>query len=212
MSVYSKRILYEDDYLLAVNKLSCELVVKGRGKVQKLPLFDYLKKNYPGLKVLHRLDFETSGVVVFGKSKDVELIKAKKTYRTIVTGRMKNQRGVINKKLPARGSGEVEAVTRYKVLRKMGDVSYVEAEIETGRHHQIRKHFASIGHPLVLDQVYGGEKLYKKFSKRLRLKNFFLHAQKIEMEHPVTVERLVIEAPMPKTFEDLVKSLLVSGF
>ena len=208
MSVYSKRILYEDDYLLAVNKLSCELVVKGKGKVQKLPLFDYLKKDYPGLKVLHRLDFETSGVVVFGKSKEVELIKAKKIYRAIVIGRVKNQRGVISKKLPARESGEVEAVTRYKVLRKMGDVSYIEAEIETGRHHQIRKHFAGIGHPLLLDQVYGGDKLYKKFSKRLRLKNFFLHAQRIEMEHPVSGERLIIEAKLPHVFDSFLQNVV----
>ncbi len=208
MSVYSKRILYEDDHLLAINKLSCELVVKGRGKVQKLPLFDYLKKDYPGLKVLHRLDFETSGVVVFGKSKDTELIRAKKTYRTIVAGRIKNQRGVINKKLPARGSGEVEARTDYKVLMKFKEFSYVEAEIETGRHHQIRKHFAGIGHPLVLDQVYGGEKLYKKFSKKLRLKNFFLHAQRIEMEHPVTGERLKIEAKFPHAFDSFLQNVV----
>ncbi len=200
MSLYSKRILYEDDHLLGVNKLSCELVVKGRGKVQKLSLFDYLKKDYPGLKVLHRLDFETSGVVVFGKSKDTELIKAKKIYRTVVIGRMKNNRGVISKKLPARTGGEVEAMTRYNVLRKFKDASYVEAEIETGRHHQIRKHFASIGHPLVLDQVYGNERQYSKFSRRFRLKKFFLHAVRIEMEHPVTGKRIAIEAPMPKVF------------
>ncbi|MDP7247020.1 MAG: RluA family pseudouridine synthase [Candidatus Peribacteraceae bacterium] len=207
MSLYSKRILYEDDHLLGVNKLSCELVVKGRGKVQKLSLFDYLKKDYPGLKVLHRLDFETSGVVVFGKSKDTELIKAKKIYRTVVIGRMKNNRGVISKKLPARTGGEVEAMTRYNVLRKFKDASYVEAEIETGRHHQIRKHFASIGHPLVLDQVYGNERQYSKFSRRFRLKKFFLHAVRIEMEHPVTGKRIAIEAPMPKVFNDFLNNL-----
>ncbi|HCI04330.1 MAG: hypothetical protein CL969_06460 [Euryarchaeota archaeon] len=209
MSLYSKRILYEDDYLLAVSKLSCELVVKGRGKVQKLPLFDYVKKDYPGLKVLHRLDFETSGVVVFAKSKDsIDKLEAKKIYRAVVVGRLKNIRGVISKKLPARGSGEVEAVTQYKVLRKFREVSYVEAQIETGRRHQIRKHFASIGHPLVLDQVYGNEKQYSKFSRRFRLKKFFLHAQRIEMEHPVTGKRIVIEAPMPKAFNDFLNNLV----
>jgi len=64
MPIARDRILYEDEYLLAVNKLSGELVVKGSGKTEKLPLFDFLKKEYPGLRALHRLDFETSGVII----------------------------------------------------------------------------------------------------------------------------------------------------
>ncbi|MBU2213704.1 RluA family pseudouridine synthase [Patescibacteria group bacterium] len=218
------RILYEDDYFLAVNKLSGELVVKGsslrrgygrqEGKVEKLPLYDFLKKDYPGLRVLHRLDFETSGVVLFSKTKEAyEGVRAlhrgewKKTYRTLVVGRVQKRSGIIRKKLAARGQGSVDAETRYRILKCWKDLSFVEAEIETGRHHQIRKHFAYIGHPLVLDGIYGDERFNKKFAREFRLKKFFLHAYSVELKHPVTRKQLRIEAAMPKIFEDLVASL-----
>ena len=70
MPIARDRILYEDEHLLAVNKLSGELVVKGSGKMEKLPLFDFLKKEYPGLRALHRLDLETSGVILFARTKE----------------------------------------------------------------------------------------------------------------------------------------------
>ncbi len=214
MSISPNRILYEDDYLLAVNKLSGELVVRGRGKVQKLPLYDFLKKDYPGLKVLHRLDFETSGVVLFSKKQtkpEHPFVGArgnnnwKKTYRTIVIGRMKDQKGEIRKKLPARQGGLVDAITKYKVLKRFKDLSYIEAEIETGRHHQIRKHFASIGCPLVLDDIYGDPRQNLKYSKRFRINRFLLHAYRIELDHPVTGEGLSILAPMPDAFKKILE-------
>jgi len=110
MPIAPERILYEDDSLLAVNKLSGELVVRGKGRVDKLPLLDFLRKDRSGLNALHRLDFETSGAVLFAKTKEVEekILSSRfrgwrKTYRTLVMGRILRENGVIRIPLPARG-------------------------------------------------------------------------------------------------------------
>lgn len=214
MPIAPERILYEDDSLLAVNKLSGELVVRGKGRVDKLPLLDFLKKDRSGLKALHRLDFETSGVVLFAKTKEVEeqILSSKfrgwrKTYRTLVMGRILRENGVIRIPLPARGKGTVEATTRYHVLERFAHSSYVEAEIETGRYHQIRRHFAEMRHPLVLDTVYGHKKFNSLFTQEFRLREFFLHAFSLCLPHPVTGKELCIEAPLPRPFQQVLKRL-----
>ncbi|HAI98405.1 TPA: hypothetical protein DCL30_02565 [Candidatus Peribacteria bacterium] len=214
MSVSSHRILYVDDHLLAVDKLSGELVVRGSGEVGKLPLYDFLRKDHPGLRVLHRLDFETSGVVLFARTKAAyeTVITSKflswvKTYRALVMGQVSRSSGMITVPLPSRGKGEVRAVTRYRVLERFANSSVVEATIETGRHHQIRRHFASIGHPLALDDLYGNRKFNRLFTHELHYRHFFLHAQKMQLPHPVTGTPLTIEAPLPKTFEEVVEKL-----
>ena len=232
MSIHKERILYEDDHLLAVNKLSGELVVKGAGEVGKLPLLDFLKKDYPGLQTLHRLDFETSGVVLFARSKKVAAaIKEskfagwKKMYRTLVVGRPR-ERGEIRIPLPVRsrtpfvsraswfdrahhdtkGVREelVDALTTYRVLKTLGDICFVECDIGTGRHHQIRRHFAGIGHPLLLDDVYGDKVFNRRFTKASRYRKFFLHASTLSLPHPVTGKNIHIEAPLPRAFEEVV--------
>jgi RluA family pseudouridine synthase len=214
MPIAPDRILYEDEHLLAVNKLSGELVVKGAGAVHKLPLYDFILKDYPGLKVLHRLDFETSGIVLFAKSKDVEakVLNTKfeqwnKTYQTLVMGRINRPSGAIRKKLPARGRGVVDAETLYTVLDVFANSTFLEAVITTGRFHQIRKHFAGIEHPLVLDKEYGHPKFNQLFKQELGYNKFFLHAIKLEFPHPVTGKDMVIEAPLPKAFAGLIKKL-----
>ncbi len=215
MSISPDRILYEDDHLLAVNKLGGELTVAGSGKVRgKVSLFDFLKKDYLGLKVIHRLDFETSGVVVFAKSGDVEkkilsnkFDQWKKTYHTLVMGRVGRRSGAIRKKLPARGRGVVDAETLYTVLDTFANSTYLECVITTGRHHQIRKHFAGIEHPLVLDKEYGHAKFNQLFRQELGFSKFFLHASVLMFPHPITKETVTIEAPMPKNFGACIKKL-----
>ncbi len=214
MSLSKDRILYEDDHLLIVNKLAGELVVKGSGKVGKLPLLDFLKKDHPGLRAVHRLDFLTSGVILFAKTRQAaEKIKEsnfegwKKAYRTLVTGDIRRKSGTINNPLPARSKGEVDAVTHYKVLDQFGVVTYVEAEIKTGRHHQIRKHFSMINHPLVLDSDYGDGKFNQMFTKELGYRKFFLHASHLSLPHPISGERIEVEAQLPKAFSEVLKRL-----
>ena len=210
------RILFEDEHLLAINKLNGELVVRGSGRVDRLPLLDFLRNQYgSNLKPIHRLDFETSGVVLFAKSEKcheeavgnkkfaLSGLGASKIYRAIVMGRMKaDSSGEINKPIPARSDGElVPARTKYKVLDSFRDASYVEAEIETGRQHQIRRHFASINHALVMDEGYGRHRLNREFQKKYGYKSFFLHAFQLKFKHFVTGESLVIEAPLLEVFK-----------
>ena len=218
MPLSTQRVLFEDDDLLAVNKLSGELVVAGAGKSDKLSLLDFLRKEYPGLRALHRLDFETSGVVLFARSKKAAdaVLQSKfhgweKAYRTLVARRMRRQSGAIRTPLPARGEGMVPAVTTYKVLEIFVNSTYLEAGMHTGRHHQIRRHFASIGYPLLLDEEYGSKAINRVFTREFRLRRFFLHAAKLSLPHPVTGEPLVIEAPLPNTFERVLKLLRSVG-
>jgi len=214
MAISRDRILYEDPHLLIVSKLAGELTVRGKGPLGKLPLFDFLKKDVPGLRVVHRLDFETSGAVLFAKSKEAydvilssDFTGWEKKYRTLVMGRVGRDTGVIRMKLPARGRGVVDAETTYTVLERFRMSSYVEATIATGRHHQIRRHFAMIKHPLVLDGEYGDRKFNGIFKQELRYHNFFLHAYTLAFPHPITKERVEVLSPMPRSFEDCLKKL-----
>jgi RluA family pseudouridine synthase len=235
MSISPDRILFSDDHLLAVSKLAGELTVRGKGQVGKLPLYDFLHEEYPGLRVLHRLDFDTSGIVVFARSKaacDAVLASGfagwKKVYRAIVSGVIDRERGVIRAPLPARSGREkspstklrtgkenrekseenlVPAVTNFTVLERFQGATYVECNIETGRHHQIRKHFKAIGHPLALDTLYGEQKFNYTFTRATGFHRFFLHAASLDLPHPITGEKLHIDAPLPKAFENVLKKL-----
>ncbi len=213
-TISPERILYEDEHLLVVNKLAGELVVAADGE-GKEPLYDFIHKSYPGLRVVHRLDFATSGVLVFAKSAEVvRLIREskfkdwKKTYRTIVAKPMKNKFGTINRKLAARTKDElVDAVTHYRVLDLFPHATYVEVDIDTGRKHQIRQHLQFIGHPLINDPQYGDPRLDRAFKKYHKYRRFFLHAFKLTFPHPITGKELVISAPLPKAFEDVLQEL-----
>ena len=214
MHIHSSRIIFEDEHLLGVNKLSNELVVKGSGTVGKLPLFDLLRKDHPGLRAVHRLDFETSGVVVFAKSKPVEkaIIESsfagwEKTYHTLVVGRLPRDEGVIRAPLPARGGGKVPAETRYRVLHRFVNSSEVLVIITTGRHHQIRRHFQFMGHPLVLDHIYGNKPFNRVFTQEFKLRHFFLHAEAVSFPHPMTSKLVNIEAPLPSIFLKMLQKL-----
>jgi len=216
MKIHQGRILFEDEHLLAVMKLPGELVVKGAGKVEKLPLLDFLKQAYPGLRPLNRLDFETSGIVLFAKTKamfsamkeEYQEKHLQKTYRAIVAGMISRSEGKISTPLPARTGKElVPAETTYKVLERFPIASYIEAEMKTGRFHQIRQHFAKIGHPLALDAVYGEKKYNQMFTRNIEYKRFFLHAYKLMFVHPLTKENLTITAPVPPAFEQALKKL-----
>lgn len=221
MGFNRERILYEDDHLLAVNKLAGELTVRGAGEMQKKPLFDFLKKDYSELRVIHRLDFETSGVLFFARTKEAyEAIRAthfagwKKVYRAIVAHRMRQQHGDIRIALPSRKSEirreqpeTVPALTHFEVIQKFPDATYVQCIIDTGRHHQIRRHFAGIHHPLALDEVYGEAKFNRAFGRFTGFRRFFLHALSVDLPHPMTGKQLHVEAPLPRLFQEVLKKL-----
>ncbi len=218
-SISPDRILYEDDALLVVHKRSGELTVAAPGGTGKLPLYDYLHKAYPGLRVVHRLDAATSGVIVFAKSaaivtqiREQGFSDWKKTYRALVAGRMEEKTGVIDRPLPARASGDpVEARTTYRTLAVFPKASFVELEIATGRKHQIRKHLQLVGHPLLLDPLYGDPRVDRVFKRKHRYRRFFLHAFALSFPHPVTGKMLTIRAPLPEAFEEVLAALRRNG-
>ena len=212
-----RRIVFEDEHLLVVIKLGNELTVAAGGG-GKLPLFDFLKKSVPGLRVVHRLDYGTSGVIAFAKTAGAvrKLRESQdrwvKRYRCLVAGQIIESEGVIRRPLGARThEGKVDAFSRYRVLGAWPLASEVEVTIETGRKHQVRQHMAMIGHPLLLDPLYGNAEKDRLFRRKFHYDRFFLHAECLEFPHPATGKTLVLRAPLPGSFEKAIKELRERG-
>jgi RluA family pseudouridine synthase len=204
-------ILFEDEYFLAVNKPSGVASVPAphipehrclQGQVRAWALLhDKGYKPYP----LNRLDRQTSGIMLFGKfPRDREKLEGmlkdpatQKTYLALVKWVPKEREGTITFPLEARTiSKKVPAVTHYKTLRMMDNVSILEVKIETGRKHQIRKHLAMIGNPLLLDKEYGDRSFDNEYQRKHKGRGqFFLHSWKWSAVHPVTGSLVEIEAP-----------------
>lgn len=204
-------ILYEDEYLLAVNKPSGLASVPAphipdhrtlQGQVRSWALLEEKGyKPYP----LHRLDRQTSGVVLFGKfPRDRDALESmfkaestQKTYLAWVKWVPKDRDGSIRFPLEARSADvRVPAVTHYKTIKIIDNTSILEVNIETGRKHQIRKHLAMIGHPLLLDKEYGDRRFDNEYQRKHKGRGFFfLHAWKFTAVHPFTGAPLEIIAP-----------------
>ncbi len=192
-------------------------------------------KNRPG--IVHRLDKDTSGIIIIPRNqKYFEYLKnlfqehkIKKTYLTLVWGEIKNKKGVIEKPISLKpgttkrtvlkGKMEKPAVTEYEVLRnyilqttdkkqKQEVFSLVKVTPRTGRTHQIRVHFASIGHPVIGDSLYGPKKLALSLSKGIpfKLNRQFLHAKSLEFNLSEK-HRIKMEADLPKELQKIVDKL-----
>ena len=218
--------------MLVINK-PAGLVVHSDGKTAEPNVCDWLLEMYPDTKevgepwtspdgttmyrpgIVHRLDRDTSGVLVIAKTQESYLsLKAqfqnretRKTYNAFVYDFMKEEGGIIDRPIgrskgdfrqwtAQRGArGEMrEAVTEYKVLKSSKDVSYVEVSPKTGRTHQIRVHFKAINHPVVCDALYAPKKPHLLGFERLAL-----HASKIEIKD-LKGELISVEAPLPQDF------------
>lgn len=167
--------------------------------------------------IVHRLDKDTSGLLVIAKnnaahlslSKQIETKEAGRFYRALVVGNIKEDEGVIDKAI-ARSAKDRKtmttddsgrrAVTRFRVLERFGDYTYMEFKLETGRTHQIRVHAKYIKHPVVGDLVYG-----KK--DNFGLKGQLLHACRLILIHPTSGERMEFTAPLPDYFERVLEKL-----
>lgn len=229
-------ILYEDDQMIAVSKPSGMLTLPDRHDEALQSLRGILEKHYGKIFVVHRLDKDTSGVIVFAKnegthkylSKLFEGREIEKRYLGIVTGKPTSDNGTIDQPIAestTRAGAMVinkrgkASVTDYTVLQRFRTYSLLQFHIHTGRTHQIRIHCKFMGHPIVCDPLYSDEKpillsaLKKKFKlgkdveeERPLLNRLALHAFKLSFKTE-SGESLVLEAPLPKDMAATVKQL-----
>jgi len=218
-------IVYEDSDILVVNKAAGMVVHVGAGVSSGTlvnALLGHIKllssaggEERPG--IVHRLDKMTSGLVVVAKNDAAhrrlsDMFKSRdvhKTYVAMVHGRMAVDSGEVNRpvgrdprrrtRMKAGGIAARDALTKYRVLRRIGHFTLVEAMPQTGRTHQIRVHLASLGHPVVGDNIYGAPaKLRFGTTEEPTLPRTFLHASKLSFAHPITGSPLSFEALLPK--------------
>lgn len=170
----------------------------------------------------HRLDRDTSGVVVVAKHRRAmvrlgEIFTdgdgVKKTYLTLVKGKMPREAGTIDlplseheqtaKSKAVRGVNFQEALTRWKVVSAAKELSLLQVGIETGRTHQIRRHLEAVGHPVAGDCRYGDFAFNRTARQRWGLRRMALHAWRLELPHPTTGAPLRVEAPLPKELQEV---------
>lgn len=221
-------ILYEDDSVIVLNKPQGMVVHPAPGHYTGTvvnALMYHCKDSLSGINgvmrpgIVHRIDKDTSGVIMVAKTNQAHQSLAlqlaehsiTRKYTAVVFNNIKNDEGTIDKpiarhpqerkKMAVAQSGGRRAVTHYKVIERLGKFTVIEAQLETGRTHQIRVHMSSIGHPLVGDTVYGGK------NQPVKLMGQALHARVLGFNHPVTNEYMEFEAPLPDYFDKLIKRL-----
>lgn len=223
---FSGTALFEDDALLVVDKPAGTAVHGGSGVSHGV--IEQLRHARPDLRFLelvHRLDRETSGVLLLAKKRSALTRlhammrdgQVEKHYFVLVKGRWPNPRQHV--KLPLykylTESGERRVMvseegqashTIFSLEKAWADFSLLDAELKTGRTHQIRVHLAHLGYPIAGDDKYGDFPLNKQLAKQ-GLKRMFLHAHRIAFAHPLTGEALVFEAPLPAELDTFLKAL-----
>lgn len=235
-------IMYEDNDIMVINKQAGLVVHPGHGNYSGTLVNGLLFHNqlWPEINggerpgIVHRLDKNTSGVMVVGKTENALSLLArqffertiKRNYTALVWGDFEEEEGTVTgnigrsftdrklMKVFPFGDGGKHAVTHYKVLKRFGYVSLVDCKLETGRTHQIRVHMQYIGHPLFGDYGYGGDKILKGtvYSKYKQfIDNCFelmphqsLHARSLGFIHPTTKEEMFFEVPLPDYFQELI--------
>ena len=218
-------IVYEDQYLLVVNKKSGMVVHPAPGNynqtlvnalLYKFSLSKGENKFRPG--IVHRIDKDTSGLMLVAKddkthellSKMIKEKKVERKYLALVSGVIKHDTGTIDapigrdivnrQKMSVTDINSKEAVTHFRVLKRYANNTLIECKLDTGRTHQIRVHLAYIGYPIVNDPLYGKNKNTTSFGQ-------FLHSKSIKFSHPITKEGLYFESDIPYEFKEYLDKL-----
>jgi 23S rRNA pseudouridine1911/1915/1917 synthase len=219
-------ILYRDEHIVVINKPAGLVVHPGAG-VTEGTLVNALLYHFPGIEkighwerpgIVHRLDKETSGVMVVARSlkaytelkRQFKEREVEKIYLGLVWGQLQTMAGKIDwaigrhpkyrQRISVRTKKPREALTYYSVKKVLKEFSLLEIRPVTGRTHQIRVHFAAAGHPIVGDTRYGGQDKAKRFAR------LFLHAWHLVFAHPVTKSLVEFYAPVPKEFQEIIRS------
>lgn len=242
-------IVYEDADLAIINKPAGMMVHAGAGSTEdqrnRGTLVNALLHHFRTLSavggemrpgIVHRLDKETSGLIVVAKNDEAHRKLAaqfaqrevKKTYMTLVHGWPKKDRGTITAsisrdrvrriRMSTRGTGGRDAVSHYSVIRRLdtafGKFALLEVKIDTGRTHQIRVHMASLGHAVVGDALYGAPREMRARRGRatdegtaISLSRNFLHAAQLELTHPRTGEKIGLQSPLPPELQSFLAKL-----
>lgn len=239
-------ITYEDDDLAVVNKPAGMMVHAGAGATDdernRGTLVNALLHRFAALSgvggelrpgIVHRLDKETSGLIVVAKNDlahrklaaEFSGRKVKKTYLALVHGWLKTDSGTISSpisrdairriRMTTRRSGGREATTKYVVQQRIqsafGKFTLLKIKIETGRTHQIRVHMASLGHPVVGDTLYGAPReIHAKSGAVILLPRNFLHSAELQFEHPRTGQLLSFSSPVPGPLTEFLRLLETS--
>ena len=212
------RILYEDRDILAVDKPAGMLTMASdteKTRTVYYALTDYVRKGNPKSKrrvfIVHRLDRETSGIVLFAKTEEAKRVLQErwadntKIYAAVVHGVMDTPEGVVVSHLVESGVHKVYATrepgkgvlaqTAWRTVREKGGRSLLEITLLTGRKHQIRVQMADLGHPVVGDKKYGIKDTFSRLA---------LHARSIAFLHPYSGQPMTLETPVPGIFAQLV--------
>ena len=202
-------VLFEDSEIIVVDKPAGRIVHPAPGH-ETGALTDELVRRCPSMAtvgsrerpgVVHRLDQETSGVMVFAKTQAAYLNLRRqfeahdtigKTYLAVTHGAPREKKGTLDGPV---GRDHLRAITHWEVLAKRGPVALIEFKIETGRMHQIRIHAAELGCPIVGDRLYGDAAKDRRL--RVRPRRQLLHAVELSFIHPKTGKRVVFAAPPP---------------
>ncbi|NLW17513.1 MAG: RluA family pseudouridine synthase [Firmicutes bacterium] len=219
-------IVYEDAYLAVINKPQGMVTHPGPGNYSGtlVNALLYHMSDLSGINgvlrpgIVHRLDKDTSGLLVVAKNDlahqrlaaQLKARQVERGYLALVHGNIKQERGTINapiarhpvlrKQMAVIATGR-EAITHYQVRERFGDYTLVELQLETGRTHQIRVHMAHLGHPVVGDPVYGPKKVAFNLSGQL------LHAWRLGFSHPITQEIMRFSADIPPHFQKVLDRL-----
>ena len=220
-------IIYEDKDIIVINKPKGMVVHPANGNPDGTlvnSLMSICKDSLSGIGgeirpgIVHRLDKDTSGVIVVAKndkahinlSEQIKNHKVEKTYIALVKGVVKTNEATIDmpigrstkdrKKMAVTKTGK-NAITHFKVIKRFHNYTLLEVKIETGRTHQIRVHLSQIGYPIVGDTTYSNGK------NEWGIKGQCLHAKSLKFKHPITGKEMFLEAKMPEYFEEVINEL-----
>lgn len=227
------KILYKDDHLVVADKPAGMVVYPSAGHKSGtlLNAIAYHCKRIASIGgplrpgVVHRLDKDTSGVMIvalddmayYDLTEQFKDRTISRRYLTLIYGNTKEDSGEISmrigrsesdrKKMSTRTRRGKEAVTRWKVIKRFGVATLIEAKLGTGRTHQIRVHFAAIGHPVLGDTTYGKKTAIETTRDRITFPRQMLHAETLGFTHPATKEFMEFSSPLPEDMEECINKL-----
>jgi len=229
----SYEILFEDEEIIVINKASGAYTIEPRHKTDDPIIYEEIKKTTGDLFTVHRLDKDTSGLIVFAKTARSHKIlseqfrenKIEKTYYAFVEGNLDLEDSVYLIDIPilvTPGRYQVQisergkpSQTKIRIVESYKNYTLIEAKLITGRTHQIRAHMQYLGYPLIVDKLYGHKKelflseIKRKYKhkgdspERPLIKRQTLHSRTLSFIHPSTNEKLSFEAPLPKDLKAL---------